>query len=858
MASGVGLDWSVHPQQIVELSILRGLTTLLLIVGYFAARSDWIEPYIEPFSVFMLLVPSLSISGMVYLTAGGESNYFFGLILLMIFVHLLGFTLKEAAIYCGTTFVAYVLSIYFHPRFRWELLPNIAISFFFLLTSGILSTIICYLNRKNRQTDCLLRESLDEKNQQLLALDSQRMSFLANVSHELRTPLATIVAPLEQLFQTRGVLPESTGQSLALIKRSASRLSNLVNDLLDIVRVDNANLKLSLEEADGLEIVNNCFDEMRSLAEAAKVNLERICTPRAVDLIVDRHRIERVLLNLLTNAIKFSPPDSTILVRMERNDREAIFSVADQGPGVPIEDRERIFERQFQSISTEGLSSGGLGIGLSISKEIMDAHQGKIWMEPRIDSDRECGSIFFFSLPMAKLDRGNDFGSTPSFGLLPSDSQSTYKSPAGSLVAQPSIPKESIAPTNTEPISNSSSSQQIEVLVVDDENDLRAFLVSSIQPKFRVLGARNAEEGLRLARELVPRCILLDYMMPDQDGLQVLQAIRKSTDLVDTKVLMLTAHFDDSVKLRALSLGVDDFLTKPFGIAELTARVTTLVRSSQLQSELREETRALKVATGKQQEAERQLHQSEKMRAVSGLAAGLLHEINNPISYSLMAISALKQQTTEDQQTKAIVDDIEGGMVRISEIISDLRTFAYPHQDEPYQVFTLIQAINKAVKFAHYAKESLPIEISVHCDPGIVVQGSHSQITQVIQNLLSNAIKALSKCANLAHPAIHVDVEVEGDRVRITVRDNGEGIPESNLTKVTEPFFTTSEPNAGLGLGLSICNSIVEKHGGKLQIVSNQAIGTEVSFDLLLSKRETENSDEQQNSYGLQGNTVRR
>ncbi|QDS93676.1 Sensor histidine kinase TodS [Roseimaritima multifibrata] len=850
MPMGVGLDQVLYPQALYPLLAIRIGATVLLGMGWLLLLRGESLP-VERLSLLLLLIPAAAIALMVWWVDGGKSLYFFGLILLMIFVQLMGFNSKEALVYCSVTTVFYLCAVWFHTaddRMSAGFLP---LAMFFLLTTSLVCTVICHLSYRNRWTDFLLRRSLDEKNSQLEQIDNQRMDFLANISHELRTPLAMILAPLDALLSSRGGISEAAGTSLALIRRNADRLRLLVDDLLDIVRLDHATFRLQVENVDAREFLLDIAATIRPIVRQQGLELDLQSTSVPLQLRVDVPRMERVLLNLLSNAIKFSPPGGRICIELEAKDDNALIRVTDEGPGIPADQREQIFERLFQNIAS-AQAAKGLGLGLPISREIVQWHGGQI----HVEDGSEKGSRFAVQLPLAEsVEQAVDSPMTAN-PLAPEREGPTSRLQAN-LVAQTA--SDSVA----DKVDADGVQEKTEVLIIDDEFDLRTFLCEALQAHFRTVAVASANEGVETAVRCQPHCILLDFMLPDEDGLNVLRRLKKCEELRDTKIIMLTAHFDENIKLEALRLGVDDFLSKPFGLTEVRARVAGLIRSSRLQVELRAEREELQRSIVQLAETKTQLFQSEKMRAVASLAAGLLHEINNPVNFTAMAIRALQKDLEKGRDPQETIVDIQDGIQRIADIISDLRTFAYPDEAKLLNVLTIDEVARTAFRFAAADADNIEMKADWDALGQWQVRGSKSQLTQVLLNLILNAARAIQKhaetdspsTASAPTPEICVSVsltqpfeqskrltsdhstsgtETATNRLWVTVSDNGPGIPAEIQARIFDPFFTTSEPGQGLGLGLSICDTIVRGHGGQLTIHSERS-GAHISFDLPLA-----------------------
>jgi signal transduction histidine kinase len=816
MPAGVALDWSFHRQQLAPLLAIRAAVTIFMAACLVLAWKVPLKNWLRPLSLAIVLAPAWGIALMIFLTNAEQSNYFVGLILLMIVIQLLGYSVYEATLFCGLVVGAYLLAVLLHDRQGQQLdLSKLTLGVFFLLTTSAVSIVVCHLNQRNRRTDFALRRTLDEKNQQLEELDRLRAGFLANVSHELRTPLSLIIAPLEEILSTRAQVTPQMGQTLSLVRKNADRLRLLVDDLLDVVRLDHGVMRLDVEEVDAREFLQQIVRTLTPLAEDRHIKLVADLQTAPLDLRVDVGRVERVLMNLISNSIKFSPEKTTVRVELTAREREAVITVADQGPGIPEADRVQIFDRFFQASNNRARASQGLGLGLAIAREIVRAHGGEIVVENNIGP----GCRFLVTLPLE---------------WHPPEHLPDLPAPAArSLRAIPSLEEVTTAATAAA-AARVAKEGPVELVIVDDEPDLRNYLQDSLQGEFVTQSASTAAQGIALVRELAPACVLLDLMLPDGSGLDVLQAIRDEPKLRDTKVIMLTANLDETVKIDALRLGADDFLSKPFGITEVRTRVAGMVRNSHLQRQLRREREELQASLIRLRETESKLFQSEKMRGLGSLAAGLLHEINNPVHYTTLAIKSLKKDLQTGRDTAEVIDDIESGVGRIGQIVADLRAFAYPEQAQVESDISLRDAVRTALRFTAHVTREINVHNLTDADHTSLVRGSQIQIGQVLVNLVSNAAAAIRRRGDTFAGEITLRAERRGDRIVMTVSDNGCGIPAADLSRVCEPFYTSSGPGGGLGLGLSICDTIIRNHGGSLTLRSTEQVGTDVSFDLPL------------------------
>jgi C4-dicarboxylate-specific signal transduction histidine kinase len=380
---------------------------------------------------------------------------------------------------------------------------------------------------------------------------------------------------------------------------------------------------------------------------------------------------------------------------------------------------------------------------------------------------------------------------------------------------------------------------EVTVLVVDDEHDLRRYLAGTLAETYRVVQATDGEAAVAAVRAYRPQLVVLDLMLPLLDGLQVCRTIKSDPETRPIKVVLLTARMDEESRLAALELGADDFLTKPFSTMEVKVRIANLLRASQLEEDLRLRNSELVTTLARLRSTEAQLVQSEKINALGSLAAGLLHEINNPLNYTLTALQLAQVLVSNaDSDLKEILDDIHEGMTRIGNIVTDLRTFAYPSKEGTQERFGVDAALATAVQLTSHELKDVTVKRNLAEAPPVV--GSQTQVSHVFMNLLVNAAKAVRTLPADRMPEIAVSSQRVNGRLYVRVRDNGIGIQKDELPRIFDPFFTTREVGDGMGLGLSICHTIVKNHGGSITATSEEGHGTEIVFDLPVMEASSE------------------
>jgi C4-dicarboxylate-specific signal transduction histidine kinase len=324
-------------------------------------------------------------------------------------------------------------------------------------------------------------------------------------------------------------------------------------------------------------------------------------------------------------------------------------------------------------------------------------------------------------------------------------------------------------------------------------------------------------------------------MMPEKDGVQVCQALRAESLTRSIPFLMLTARADDETKVNALTAGSNDFLTKPFSSAELRLRIKNLVDASDLQRAVLWQNRKLEAALEQVKETETQLVQSEKLASLGRLAAGIIHEINNPLNYARTALYVLKQKGPElpsgsQADFADSVADIEDGLKRVTTIVSDLRGFTHP-QGGPVGDVEVRGVVTRMLRmFSSELDGSVVVTSEIPED--LLVIAEPNRLVQLLVNLVQNAIDSTKSKKTPGHVAtIRIYSMVDDSWVRVIVRDNGTGIAKKDMDKIFEPFFTTKEVGSGTGLGLSICYRIMHEFGGKISVSSEEGEFAEFALE---------------------------
>ena len=382
-------------------------------------------------------------------------------------------------------------------------------------------------------------------------MDMMKLRFYTNLSHDLRTPLNLILSPLTDLLENPAE-NEALKQRYELMYCNAVRLNNLVNEIIDFRKIEAGNMEYSPSTARIKNFVENVVDSFKLLAIKQKINFKLFADFKDKYALFDSEKLETILYNILSNAFKYTPVNGQISVHLKllyKNEQQFLeISVEDTGPGIPEEKIGTIFERFVQLETTRFNNEQGAGIGLALTKELVDICGGKIFAKNK----EAGGAVFTALLPLKTLDhREITEREELKFKELQklketNDMDKTHK--------------------KTRPV----------ILVVEDYDDEREYLVGRLQDEFDVISARNGKEGVDKAKEILPDLIISDIKMPEMDGFEFCRLLRDDTITSHIPFIFLTGSQSEESKLEGLRIGADDYISKPVKYSFLLARIQNL------------------------------------------------------------------------------------------------------------------------------------------------------------------------------------------------------------------------------------------------------------------------------------------
>lgn len=840
----------------------------------------------------------------VYGTGGATSEYYVGLILLFVGMPvLLPLTALEAAGICSVLFVGFIVS----PLFATEPLvwKSFVVNAVFLGSAAFESAVSCALLDRIRFNDFCQRREIEAARDQLRELDEAKSRFSANIHHELRTPLTLMLAPLDSMLSGQfGEVSETQRSYLETMHKNALRLLKLINNLLDHARIESGLMEVHRQPLDLPRVVGDIVESARPLAERKRVELVAELAADLPTVNADPDALEKVLVNLVGNALKFTDPGGRITVSAQPAEGPAAgrdgkrrdaggarvpgveLVVADTGAGIPPDQLERVFDRFAQVDSSATRRHEGTGIGLSLVRELVALHGGCAWAT---SEGIGRGAQFHVFLPIGSVDAGaeevlhTDDGKTVklrrSFDALAADLdhhgiegeapvEDRHAARYKTAELERTVERfESAAGAPPAPVA-AAVDHRPEIVVAEDNADMRRLLVHLLGTEFAVRPARNGREALELVRERVPMLIVTDVMMPEMSGTELCEAIKGDPELAGVPVMLVTSKAEREMKIQGLERGADDYVTKPFHPRELVARARSLVRLRELQMELAEQNAALDRALQHLRDTEVQLIQAERLAAVGELAAGVAHEVNNPVNFALNSLRVLQdtvgqvrefasrlaaidwrdaaklpERAKELQRLEAeigleevvatldeLISIVIEGLERTGRLVADLRDFGAPG-DRSGQPLDVAQALEStlAMAGATFARGGVRLEREI--EPELpVLEGDPGAIKQLFLNLLKNAVEALEETGGTVR--VTAARSQDGRAVEVSVSDDGPGIEPAEAERIFEPFFTTKPAGRGTGLGLSICRRIAEAHGGTLTVSSTPGAGATFTLRL--------------------------
>jgi signal transduction histidine kinase len=713
-----------------------------------------------------------------------------------------------------------------------------------LLTSLLLAILVLLLGANRTRSQQLARanqglqeeiterrklaDALVQSRDKAEAANQAKSEFLSNVSHELRTPLTLILAPVEELLDAA---EPATRRPLARIKRNALILLNRVNDLLDFAKAEAGMNELHPRHVDLHQLISQLADDAAQLATNKNCLLHWQIDPKLTWGCLDPDHLEKILLNLLSNAIKFTPPGGRIeLTAFIHDEQQFSISVSDSGPGISQEQLPLLFQRFQQLDNSTTREHGGTGLGLALTKELVELMGGTIEVHSEVGN----GCCFLVQLPRGRQEPVED--SPP---LPPSDStsallrRSRLQESADSPQAPASALAAAAAPTTT-----------ARVLVADDNSDLLQYIGELLAAECTVVLAADGLQAWSLLQSQPFDLLLSDVMMPGLDGLSLASRVKADPRLAQLPVLLLTARGSQDDSISGLASGANDYIAKPFSPAELRARVRGCLRLSQAQHRLQ----ARAHDAGMALQAAGILHnlgnvlsgvtvssarlrdklQHSKISSVRRLAELLQAEPSAPHGGAsedesrspqvpAYALQLAEHLEAEQRVMLADADRLRSCVEHVEAVLASQRQLIRPDLQvrEPVAVAELL---NHALQMAQTAFIAPDLRIERFYAKADIALTDRHQVLQILLNLLRNANQAMAGLP-AASRCISVHTFRGPDCVRLEIQDNGVGIAAERMASLFDQGTTTQ--GEGHGYGLHMSAYLAQGLGGRISCRSD-------------------------------------
>lgn len=440
------------------------------------------------------------------------------------------------------------LRIVIHPPFYWNIYAKIL--YVILLVLAFVGFVHSLLKRTERRHQYAISELNRNKEQEVR---EAKINFFTTIAHEIRTPVSLIIGPLEKVMQNTLQLPQSVRNDLEIIDRNSQRLLFLVNQLLDFRKVEQGGMKMKFSPTTVSDVINAVCERFKPTIEHKGHRLETECSDNTFTAIIDAEAVTKVVSNLLTNANKYTRSVIKVTCSVCTENETFSISVADDGEGIAEEDRIKIFNPFFQGTGHKA----GTGIGLTIVKNIVEAHHGHI----RIQSESGSGSCFIVTLPIRQ-------------DMTTADEENNPNAQESQEV--PNADNNGDNPTTLNGKENKVNDIPA-MLIVDDNDEMLHFLSNIFADSYRILTAEDGTQALKLLKETDVELIVSDWMMPVMNGIELCKAVRNNPDTSHIPFIMLTAKTDINSKVEGMDCGADAYIEKPFSVEYLQACIQNLI-----------------------------------------------------------------------------------------------------------------------------------------------------------------------------------------------------------------------------------------------------------------------------------------
>jgi signal transduction histidine kinase len=791
------LDLLTAPELSLRFLAIRGGVCAIYLVGLIAVSSRSALRLAPPVVLLGAVASVAGISMMAAHIGGFSSHYFAGnLIVLFVIGFFLPWELPVVAVLCALIIATYTgIELMVEGPTREMTGP-----LFYLSGAAVFTFLAVLSTRRTLRRDLSLRLQLARANEELKELDKAKSRFFANVTHELRTPLTLLLGPLDAL---RTEEDDSTRlQLLDAMSSNARRLLRQVDALLEGARLESGRLRLQPRPDNLGRVLAELAAAAAPHAAQRGLTLKTEGLEDLPDSLFDVEKAETIAANLLSNAVKLTPAGGLVTIRAATAGEQIIFEVEDDGPGIPENQLEKIFDRFHQVDAPHSRAEGGTGLGLALSRELARLHGGDVTVRSRPGA----GAIFRVELPLEaqpqpeRRRRPRRREDHLAQVRIETQAARAYAARRGTLIADLELPSLS-APALPDPQAPTGAPR---VLLVEDNADLRTFVARYLARHYRVEAVADGESGLAAARREPPDLIVADVMLPGLDGLELCRQVRADATLAGVPIVLVTAKAGADAVVEGLEVGADDYVTKPFALRELAARVAAHLRAK---------------------ETERRLHEREgRLAAIGQMTGGLVHDLRNPLTLLKGSADLAYFLALQGGELSTITGELERVRVasdRLRRMIEEILDYARGGVPALHlETVTLRLFLDDALTPLATDLEERGIEADVCVDVSDDVQATldPDRVQRVLENLVRNAREAVlsGNPEKRTEKRVWLSARVEGDLLALRVADSGPGIAEDAARHLFEPFATGKKQ--GTGLGLVTVRNLIAAHNGEVRV----------------------------------------
>ena len=538
-----------------------GVTFLFNLKGKYTLALVWFGSILNYHLIFLSVIFGweVKIYYLIFFTAGGA---------IMLFRRRASFLIVPSVLATLTFYyIAYFLSRHITPVYHLSAQQIALTNSVIEITFFMLVVINAYLGRYGSiASEDKLKLEIARSNdllQKLQKLDRQKTMFFQNISHEIRTPLTLILGPLETITAGKfGRLEQSLKNQIAVVQRNAGRLLGLMNQLLDLSKLDENKMPLKMTSGNMSALVSDIVISFEAYADKLGIRLTMTDESKNVEMDFDRQMMEKVLINLISNALKFTSGGGWINVSVApiHDGKNIVIRVKDSGKGIPQEEMPYIFDRFHQVDGTMTRNQEGTGIGLSLVKEFVELQGGRIEVDSVINEGSEFRVILPKETALQKYDQQELFSAATNENNI--------------YFHDKAVPEKEEPPRETE--------RMAKVLIIDDNEDMRDYIRQTLSAYYWTAEASDGQEGLKKVRENMPDIIISDVMMPGMDGYELCRQINSNDALKNIPVILVTARASEEMTIEGIEAGAYDYVTKPFSPKILLAKIDSILERQEL------------------------------------------------------------------------------------------------------------------------------------------------------------------------------------------------------------------------------------------------------------------------------------